>query len=139
MMRHQDGSTHEECPGVSGDLLVTLDDATTEIYSAFFVEEEGTRSSVRGRRAGMAATGLFSSLDTDRGSHSWSTAAAGGGVDKIRLMPVPRALPPVGMTRMPASSPDARGRSARVFRTLQDRVPKERARARLTEMTAANP
>jgi hypothetical protein len=45
MMLHQDGSTHEWVPDCQWDLIVTLDDATTEIYSAFFVEEEGTLSS----------------------------------------------------------------------------------------------
>ena len=41
MMLHQDGSTHEWVPGCQWDLIVTLDDATSEIYSAFFVEAEG--------------------------------------------------------------------------------------------------
>ena len=47
MMVHQDGSRHEWVPGRWWDLIVTMDDATSEIYSAFFVEEEGTMSSFR--------------------------------------------------------------------------------------------
>jgi len=78
MMLHQDGSTHEWVSGCQWDLIVTLDDATTEIYSAFFVEEEGTLSSLRGLREVMETQGLFSSLYTDRGSHYWHTDAAGG-------------------------------------------------------------
>ena len=78
MMLHQDGSTHEWVPGCQWDLIVTLDDATTEIYSAFFVEEEGTLSSLRGLREVMETKGLFSSLYTDRGSHYWHTDEAGG-------------------------------------------------------------
>ena len=92
MMLHQDGSTHEWIPDCQWDLVVTLDDATTEIYSAFFVEEEGTLSSLRGRREVMETTGLFSSLDTDQGSHYWVTEEAGGNVDKIRLTQVHRAV-----------------------------------------------
>jgi hypothetical protein len=138
MMLQQDGSTHEWVSGCQWDLIVTLDDATTEIYSAFFVEEEGTLSSFRGLREVMAAEGLFSSLYTDRGSHYWYTEAAGGRVDKIRLTQVHRALQQVGITLIPAYSPEARGRSERVFRTLQDRLPKELALAGITEMTAAN-
>ena len=43
-----DGSRHEWLPGQPAlDLMVTMDDATSEIYSAFFVEEEGTMSSLR--------------------------------------------------------------------------------------------
>ena len=47
-MVHQDGSRHEWLPGQPAlDLIVTMDDATSEIYSAFFVDEEGTMSSFR--------------------------------------------------------------------------------------------
>ncbi|MEY4703953.1 MAG: hypothetical protein RL042_149 [Nitrospirota bacterium] len=138
MMLHQDGSTHEWVPGCQWDLIVTVDDATTEIYSAFFVEEEGTLSSLRGLREVIETHGLFSSLYTDRGSHYWYTEEAGGTVDKTRLTQVHRALQQLGITLIPAYSPEARGRSERVFRTLQDRLPKELALAGLTEMAAAN-
>lgn len=138
MMLHQDGSTHEWVPGCQWDLIVTLDDATSELYSAFFVEEEGTMSSFRGLRAVIETKGLFSSLYTDRGSHYWSTEEAGGKVDKTRLTQVHRALQQLGITLIPAYSPEARGRSERVFRTLQDRLPKELALAGITDMAAAN-
>lgn len=138
MMLHQDGSTHEWVPGCQWDLIVTLDDATSEIYSAFFVEEEGTLSSFQGVRDVIEAKGLFSSLYTDRGSHYWHTEAAGCRVDKTRLTQVHRALQQLGVTLIPAYSPEARGRSERMFRTLQDRLPKELALAGVTEMAAAN-
>jgi transposase len=138
MMLHQDGSTHEWVPGSQWDLIVTLDDATSELYSAFFVEEEGTMSSFRGLREVIETQGLFSSLYTDRGSHYWYTDAAGGQVDKSRLTQVHRALQQVGITLIPAYSPEARGRSERVFRTLQDRLPKELALAGVITMAAAN-
>jgi transposase len=138
MMLHQDGSTHEWVPGCQWDLIVTLDDATTELYSAFFVDEEGTMSSFRALREVIEAKGLFSSLYADRGSHYWHTEEAGGKVDKTRLTQVHRALQQVGITLIPAYSPEARGRSERVFRTLQDRLPKELALAGITEMAAAN-
>ena len=38
MMLHQDGSTHEWVPSCQWDVMVTLDEATTEIDSVFFVE-----------------------------------------------------------------------------------------------------
>lgn len=50
MMLHQDGSRHEWGPGCQWDLIAPLDDATTELYSACFVEEEGTMSSFQGLR-----------------------------------------------------------------------------------------
>jgi transposase len=138
MMLHQDGSRHEWVPGCQWDLIVTMDDATSELYSAFFVEEEGTMSSFQGLREVIERTGLFSSLYTDRGTHYWYTAEVGGKVDKTRLTQVHRALQQLGITLIPAYSPEARGRSERVFRTLQDRLPKELALAGITQMVAAN-
>ncbi|MGH8563212.1 MAG: hypothetical protein ACREXW_03675 [Gammaproteobacteria bacterium] len=71
MMLHQDGSTHQWVSGRQWDLIVTMDDATNEHYSMFFVVEEGTASSFRGVREVIEQRGLFSSLYTDRGSHYW--------------------------------------------------------------------
>ena len=137
MKLHQDGSTHEWVPDCQWDLIVTLDDATSELYSAFFVEAEGTLSSFRGLQEVIETRGLFSSLYTDRGSYYWYTDEAGGKVDKTRLTQVHRALQQLGVTRIPAYSPEARGRSERAFRTLQDRLPKELALTGITEMAAA--
>ena len=52
LLLHQDGSSHRWLPALDRefDLIVTLDDATSEIYSAFLVEEEGTISSLRAAR-----------------------------------------------------------------------------------------
>lgn len=138
MMLHQDGSAHEWVPGCQWDLIVTLDDATSALYSAFFVEEEGTMSSFQGLQAVIETQGLFSSLYVDRGSHYCYTEEAGGRVDKTRLTQVHRALRQLGSTLIAAYSPEARGWSERVFRTLQDRLPKELALAGITEMAAAN-
>jgi transposase len=138
MMRHQDGSPHEWVPGCQWDLIVTRDDATSAIYSAFFVDEEGTLSRLQGLREVIETKGLFSSLYTDRGSHYWYTAETGGTVDQTRLTQVHRALQQLGVTLIPAYSPEARGRSERAFRTLQDRRPKELALAGITDMAAAN-
>jgi transposase len=138
MMLHQDGATHEWVPGCQWDLIVTLDDATSELSSAFFVEEEGTMSSFRGLREVIEAKGLFSSLYVDRGSHDWYTAETGGRVDKTRLTQVHRALRQLGITLIAAYSPEARGRSERVVRTLHDRLPKELALAGIADMAAAN-
>jgi hypothetical protein len=138
MMLHQDGSTHEWAPGVQWDLIVTMDDATNEHYSMFFVEEEGTASSFRGVREVIEARGLFSSFYTDRGSHYWFTPEAGGKVDKQHPTQFGRAMRQLGIEMIPAYSPEARGRSERMFRTHQDRLPKELVAAGITEMAAAN-
>jgi len=82
MMIHQDGSSHEWVEDCFWDLIVTLDDATGEIYSAFFVQEEGTMSTFRGLKEVILKKGLFCSMYTDRGSHYWTTPEVGGKVDK---------------------------------------------------------
>jgi transposase len=139
MMVHQDGSRFAWLAGQPElDLIVTLDDATSTIYSAFLVEEEGTASSLRALVEVFAAEGLPASLYTDRGSHYFHTPEAGGAVDKSRLTQVGRALMRLGVEHIAAYSPEARGRSERMFGTLQDRLPKELALAGVTTIEAAN-
>jgi len=138
MMIHQDGSTHEWVPDKKWDLIVTMDDATNEHYSMFFVNEEGTASSFKGVREIIETRGLFSTFYSDRGSHYWFTPKAGGKVDKIRLTQFGRALVHLGIEMIPAYSPEARGRSERMFSTHQDRLVKELALAGITDMENAN-
>jgi transposase len=140
MMLHQDASTHVWLTGTQrkDDLVVTLDDATSAILSAFLVDEEGTASSLRGLAEVIGAHGLFCSFYTDRGSHYFYTPKAGEPVSRSRLTQVGRALKQLGIEHIAAYSPQARGRSERAFRTLQDRLPKELALAGITTVEAAN-
>lgn len=138
MLLHQDGSTHEWMAGQHWDLIVTMDDATNEHYSMFFVEEEGTLSSLLGVREVIEAQGLFSALYTDRGSHYWTTPEAGGKVDKVNLTQFGRALKQLGIEMIAAYSPEARGRSERAFATHQGRLPKELQLAGIDDRIAAN-
>jgi len=140
MLLFQDGSTHRWLVGLEQelDLIVTLDDATGAIYSAFLVEEEGTMSSFLGLLETIGAQGLFSALYTDRGSHYFHTPQAGGKVDKTRPTEVGRALAQLGITHIPSYSPEARGRMERVFGTLQGRLPHELRLAGIATVEAAN-
>src|SRR5512135_1677324 len=113
MMLHQDGSRHEWVTGKLWDLIVTMDDATGEHYSMFFVREEGTQSSFQGIAEVIEQHGVFASLYTDRGSHYWYTPEAGGKVDKEHLTQFARAMRQLGIELIPAYSPEARGRSER--------------------------
>lgn len=138
-MLHQDGSRAAWLSGQPAlDLIVTMDDATSTIYSAFLVEEEGTASTFRALLEVFGEHGLPSSLYTDRGSHYFYTAEAGGKVDRQRLTQVGRALERLGIEHIAAYSPEARGRSERMFGTLQDRLIKELAKAGLSKIEAAN-
>jgi transposase len=138
MMVHQDGSTHEWVPGKKWDLIVTMEDATNEHYSMFFVHQEGTASSFQGLRDVIRKRGLFSSFYTDRGSHYWYTPECGGKVSKGQLTQVGRAMKQLGVEMIAAYSPEARGRSERAFRTHQDRLCKELAANGIATMDAAN-
>jgi transposase len=139
MMLHQDASRHAWLSdGPALDLVVTMDDATSEIYSAFLVEEEGTDSTFQALLAVFGRHGLPLSLYTDRGSHYFYTAEAGGKVARGEPTQVGRALAHLGVEHIAAYSPQARGRSERLFQTLQDRVPKELVLAGITTMAEAN-
>ena len=124
MMLHQDGSSHEWVAGQWWDLIVTMDDATSEVYSGFFVAEEGTMSTFRGLGEVIAENGLFCSLYADRASHYWHTPEAGGGVDKDNPTQVGRALAQLGIELIAAYSPQARGRSERMFGTCRSACPR---------------
>lgn len=175
MMLHQDASTHAWLAGQPPlDLVITLgsadpstpwpaplgaggDDATSAIYSAVLVEQEGTASSFLGLAEVIERHGLFIELDTDRaqrarsvpagtaagrrrrrGSPYFHTPEAGGKVSRTQLTQVGRALKQLGIGHIAAYSPQARGRCERAFRTLQGRLPKELQLAGITSVAAAN-
>lgn len=139
MMLHQDASKHAWLDGLGDlDLVVTMDDATSEIYSAILVEEEGTMSTFQGLIETIAAKGLFCSFYTDRGTHYFHTPEAGGKVDRSLPTQVGRALAQLGIEHIAAYSPEARGRSERMFRTLQGRLPKDLRLAGIATAEDAN-
>jgi transposase len=139
MLLHQDAARHVWLAGRPAlDLVVTLDDATSEVCSAILVEEEGTASSFRALAEVIAAKGLFCALYTDRGGHYFHTPVGGGPVDRAHPTQVGRALAQLGIEHIAAYSPQARGRSERAFRTLEDRLPKELALAGITDVAAGN-
>jgi len=126
MLLHIDGSPHRWFQDERWyDLLVILDDATSQIYYAQLVEEESTRTVMAGLREVIEQQGLFCALYSDRGSHFWHTPRAGGKVEAERLTQVGRALRELGVRMIPAYSAQARGRSERNFGTWQGRLPQE--------------
>ena len=138
MMLHQDGSSHEWVPGRWWDLIVTMDDATSDIYSAFFVAEEGTMSSFQGVVRGDPGQGpVLLALRRPRQpllEHARGRRQGGQG------HPDPgRPRPGAARHRVdPGHSPEARGRSERMFGTLQKRLPQELRLAGITDMVEAN-
>ena len=139
MLLHIDGSRHQWFQDERWyDLIVILDDATSEIYYAQLVEEESTATVMAGLREVIERKGVFCALYSDRGSHFWLTPKVGGKVDPYRLTQVGRALHELGVQMIPAYSPQARGRSERNFSTWQGRLPQELRLHQITSLEAAN-
>jgi transposase len=139
MLLHLDGSSHAWLVGQRRyDLLVVLDDATSEIYYAQLVEQESTRTVLAALRAVIQEQGVFCTLYSDRASHFFETPKAGEKVDPHRLTQVGRALGELGIRMIPAYSPQARGRSERSFGTWQGRLPQELRLRGFTTVEAAN-
>jgi transposase len=139
MLLHIDGSEHRWFQDDRWyDLLVILDDATSEIYYAQLVEEESTLTVMAALKEVIERQGLFCALYSDRGSHFWLTPKAGEAVDPHRLTQVGRALRELGVRMIPAYSPQARGRSERNFGTWQGRLPQELRLAGCSTLEQAN-
>ena len=139
MLLHIDGSHHQWFQDERWyDLIVILDDATSEIYYAQLTEEESTVTVMAGLKEVIERKGVFCALYSDRGSHFWLTPKAGGKIDPHRLTQVGRALREVGVQMIPAYSPQARGRSERNFGTWQGRLPQELRLREIGSVEAAN-
>jgi transposase InsO family protein len=139
MLLHIDGSKHRWFSDDRYyDLLVILDDATSEIYYAQLVEEESTRTVMSALREVIESKGLFCALYSDRGSHFFLTRKAGEKVDPYRLTQVGRAMKELGVQMIPAYSPQARGRCERSFGTWQNRLPQELRLAGIHTLEQAN-
>jgi hypothetical protein len=139
MLLHIDASQHRWfCDDRWYDLLVIMDDATSEIYYAQLVEEESTSTVMTGLREVIERKGLFCALYSDRASHFFLTPKADEPVDHARLTQVGRALRGLGIQMIPAYSPQARGRSERGFGTWQGRLPQELRIRKINTPEAAN-
>ena len=139
MLLHIDGSQHRWfCDDRWHDLIVIMDDATSEVYYAQLVAEESTGTVMAGLRAVIEQQGLFCALYSDRASHFFLTPKAGEPVDHHRLTQVGRALRELGIQMIPAYSPQARGRSERGFSTWQGRLPPELRTRKIKTLEEAN-
>ena len=138
MLLHIDGSRHRWFQDERWyDLIVILDDATSEIYYAQLVEEESTATVMAGLREVIERKGLFCALYSDRGSHFWLTPKVGA-----RSIPI-GGRKWVGDARAgsaddSAYSPQARGRGERNFGTWQGRLPQELRLHGITTVDEAN-
>jgi transposase len=143
MLLHTDASTHAWIPGLDGqqDLIVVLDDATSETDYACFVPQESTRTMLAALKAVIDLKGVFCSLYVDQASH-FVTTRTGQSPHRPQLATaltqIGRALAQLGIELIPAHSPQARGRMERLWETWQGRLPQELRLAGITRLEAAN-
>ena len=138
---HLDGSPHAWLalvPQERQTLVHVLDDATKQLLYAQLVPSESTATVMRALWAVLEPCGLPEALYTDRAHWAFHTPTAGAAPDRTRLTQVGRALAQLGIEHIPAFSPQARGRSERVNRTLQDRLLNELRAAGIRTVPAAN-
>lgn len=140
MMMHIDGSTHAWLGSEHEqfDLVTIMDDATSEIYYARFVDEENTETIMAGLRSVVETQGIFCALYSDRAGHFFCTPKGATKPDRTIRTQVGRALEQLGIEAIPAGSPQARGRCERAYGTLQGRLPQEMRRAGIETIDEAN-
>lgn len=138
---HLDGSPHAWLalvPDWRGTLITVVDDATTTLLYAQRWPQETIRAVMSALAHVLRTDGLPMALYTDRAGWAFHTPKAGGPVDKGRFTQVGRALRQLGIEHIPAYSPQARGRSERMNRTLQGRLVNELRVAGATTLEGAN-
>lgn len=139
MMLHIDGSDHAWFQDERRhELIVILDDATSEIYYAQLVEAESTRTVMAALREVIETKGLFCSLYSDRAGHFFVTPKRGERVDTGHPTQVGRALQELGIKMIAAYSPQARGRMERSYGTWQGRLPQELRLRGIRDLERAN-
>lgn len=137
-MLHLDGSVHPWYGDERPCLILVSDDATKRILHAAFYETESQRAVMASLAAVFRAEGLPMALYTDRAGWAFYTPKAKGPVDKTQLTQLGRALARLGIEHIPSYSPQARGRSERLNRTVQERLVNELRVAGITTREAAN-
>jgi hypothetical protein len=140
-MLHIDGSTHRWLallPEAKQTLIQIVDDATSRLLYAQLWPSESCVAIMTALKDVIERHGIFVSLYSDRASWAFETPKAGGKVDKSHLTQVGQALARLGVEHIPSYSPQARGRSERLNRTLQDRVVNELRGAGISDVAASN-
>lgn len=143
MLLFVDASTHRWIPTLEGiqDLIVVMDDATSEVYYARLVPQESTLTTMEALKAVVEVQGLFCALYTDRASH-FVTTRSGNAPHRSQRVSGPtqiqRALGELGIELIQAHSPQARGRMERLWQTWQGRLPRELRLRGIDTWDAAN-
>lgn len=140
-MLHLDGSLHPWLalvPGEKQTLIQVVDDSTSRVLYAQLWPGETVRAVMTAMYEIVREYGIPESFYTDRAGWAFDTPEAGGKVSKTRLTQVGEALRRLGVEHIPSYSPQGRGRSERMNRTVQGRLVNELRAAGITTPEAAN-
>lgn len=138
---HLDGSRHAWLRGRPDErqtLIAVIDDATKRLRYAQLWPAETTAAVMTALRTVFLAHGLPVALYTDRAGWAFHTPTAGGRVDRTHPTQLGRALARLGIDHIASYSPQGRGRSERLNRTLQGRLINELHLAGIETVAAAN-
>ena len=138
---HLDGSPHAwlaHRPAERQTLIAVLDDATKRLLYAQLWPAETVHAVMTALAHVLHSCGMPLALYTDRAGWAFHTPKAGGPIDRDRLTHLGRALARLGIEHIGAYSPQARGRSERINRTLQDRLVNELRLHGVRTLPAAN-
>ena len=138
-----DGSDHAwfEARGPRCVLLLYIDDATSRLLEGAFVAVEDTLTLLRATMTYLQQHGRPVAFYVDKDSIYRVNRQATIEEQLQDAAPVTqftRAMQELGITVIPAHSPQAKGRVERSFDTHQDRLVKELRLAGISEMSAAN-
>jgi hypothetical protein len=139
---HLEGSRHQWlalAPETWFSLIAVVDDATKQLlYAELHDSGESVAVIMTALRTVLETYGVPMALYTDRAHWAVHTPTSGSAPDRRRPTQVGRALAQLGIEHILGYSPQARGRSERVNRTLQGRLINELRLAGIRTVPAAN-
>jgi len=143
MMIQLDGSTHRwfEDRGPMCVLLVYIDDATSRILHAEFVNVEDTITLLKSTRGYLKQWGRPIAFYVDRDSiykTNRKPTVEEQAQERFPMTQFTRAMAELGIKVIAANSPQAKGRVERGFHTHQDRLVKELRLRGISDIESAN-
>lgn len=143
MLVQMDSSQHQWLEHIPEKwwLIAMIDDATNEVPYARFFPRDTLFANMHVIRCFIEIKGIFMSLYVDKASHFKTTRHGGIHYSVSQEQgdtQIQRALEDLGITIIPANSPQAKGRIEVTFRLFQDRLIKEMRLAGIKSYEEAN-